>query len=45
METTVKMNADVITIHRVMHKRENVYATKVGEVKLAQIHAQKDTMA
>lgn len=45
MEMTAKMYADAITIHRVMHNLESVYATKVGEAKLAQIHAQKDTMA
>lgn len=45
MERIVKMYADAITIHRVMHKPASVYATKVGAGKLAQIHAPMDTMA
>lgn len=45
MEMIVKMCVDVTTIHRVMHKVANVFATKVGKARLVQSPATKDTMA
>lgn len=45
MAMIVKMCAAVITIHRVTRNRENVFATKDGEVKTVPNHVKKATMA